>query len=255
MSGWQPDRKIPSGAGQSPFDTVTRLSEMISRLPREQREAVENAVMDLLATNPKYRNAYQKSPESMPHATRFANNAFERQALREGASVTESSRNERVNSDASNNESARTDSAGTGAPRLDPLPDTGRLPDFDEARAVVEAMNAAGNAVRAQDAQQAELFRARWERSAPAQRSSSDQVGPTVESATTADTASVASLTATSPVTPSESSGNPLLSAEGMAALRSSVEPSAGTVSRPSTAQSHQPAVAQPTAVRQGPSM
>ncbi|MEV6008695.1 hypothetical protein AB0M29_17990 [Streptomyces sp. NPDC051976] len=80
---WRSAREMFSGsagAGQSPFDTVSGLSETIHRMPREQREAVEDAVMHLLRTNKAYGDAYDTSPASMLHTARFANNAYERQA-------------------------------------------------------------------------------------------------------------------------------------------------------------------------------
>ncbi|MEU2422704.1 hypothetical protein ABZ619_17060 [Streptomyces sp. NPDC007851] len=77
--------------GQTPFDRVRALSEVISGLPRAQREAVENAVLELLRKSP-YREAYEESPASMPYAARLANDAYERQRMGPPNSTSDVSR-------------------------------------------------------------------------------------------------------------------------------------------------------------------
>ncbi|MFE2299437.1 hypothetical protein ACFXAW_14705 [Streptomyces sp. NPDC059445] len=59
------------------------LEQRILRLPTPEREAFEDAVLDLVRNNRKYREAFEKSPESMPLVARCATNAYERELARE----------------------------------------------------------------------------------------------------------------------------------------------------------------------------
>ncbi|MFF3451050.1 hypothetical protein ACFYXJ_28355 [Streptomyces sp. NPDC002667] len=65
------------------------LEQRILQLPAHEREAFEDAVLDLVRNDRKYREAFERSPESMPLVARCAANAYEREMAREapGASV------------------------------------------------------------------------------------------------------------------------------------------------------------------------
>ncbi|MGW0968326.1 hypothetical protein [Streptomyces sp. NPDC002516] len=65
------------------------LEQRILRLPAHEREAFEDAVLDLVRNDRKYREAFERSPESMPLVARCAANAYEREMAREapGAAV------------------------------------------------------------------------------------------------------------------------------------------------------------------------
>ncbi|MFF3889335.1 hypothetical protein [Streptomyces sp. NPDC001914] len=77
-----PGGPVPAG--------LALLEQRLLRLPAHEREAFEDAVLDLVRNNRKYRKAFEKSPESMPLVARCATNAYERELVREapGAAVS-----------------------------------------------------------------------------------------------------------------------------------------------------------------------
>jgi hypothetical protein len=73
---------------------VISLNEQITKLPKAELEEFEDAVLHLLRSNAGFRRAYDRSPESMPHVTRYAGNAHERELLREKAPEPDSAKTE-----------------------------------------------------------------------------------------------------------------------------------------------------------------
>ncbi|MFF8634915.1 hypothetical protein ACF052_12050 [Streptomyces pilosus] len=130
---------------------LENIVERIDRLPRERREAFEDAVLHLLRTDRKWRRAYDEDPASMPWAARCANHAYEREVLREAPGA-----------------------AGPGPARRGEAPSLGSadpdagppLPDGDALWTVAEAFDRAGSRIRAADAEQFAAFRERFVRPA-----------------------------------------------------------------------------------------
>ncbi|MFF2365146.1 hypothetical protein ACFVU0_20975 [Streptomyces sp. NPDC058122] len=75
--GRRPGPEGPVHAG------LALLEQRVRRLPTPEREAFEDAVLDLVRNNRKYRKAFEKSPESMPLVARWATDAYERELARE----------------------------------------------------------------------------------------------------------------------------------------------------------------------------
>ncbi|MGW3913240.1 hypothetical protein ACWEBX_17235 [Streptomyces sp. NPDC005070] len=78
--GRRPGPEGPVHAGPS---GLALLEQRVLRLPTHEREAFEDAVLDLVRNNRKYREAFEQSPESMPLVARWAANAYERELARE----------------------------------------------------------------------------------------------------------------------------------------------------------------------------
>ncbi|MFJ6464622.1 hypothetical protein ACIQM0_26940 [Streptomyces sp. NPDC091387] len=63
--------------------SVAGFRDMIGRLPEPQREAFEDEVLHQVRSNKTWRDAYDASPMSMPMVAEYANNAYERELLRD----------------------------------------------------------------------------------------------------------------------------------------------------------------------------
>ncbi|CAM5461671.1 hypothetical protein GCM10010261_58700 [Streptomyces pilosus] len=139
------------------------IVERIDRLPRERREAFEDAVLHLLRTDRKWRRAYDEDPAGMPWAARCANHAYEREVLREAPGA-----------------------AGPGPARRGEAPSRGSadpdagppLPDGDAPWTVAEAFDRAGSRIRAADAEQFAAFRERFVRPAAGARETPEPSSP-----------------------------------------------------------------------------
>ncbi|MET9150650.1 hypothetical protein ABZX82_05090 [Streptomyces griseoflavus] len=142
----------PPSAREGRDRALEGIVERIERLPPDRREAFEDAVLHLLRTDKKWRKAYDADPAGMPWAAHWANNAYEREALREGPAPAVPG-------------PARGEAPSLGSP--DPGPP---LPDGDALWDVAEAMDRAGSRIRAADAEQFAALRERFSRPAPAAR-------------------------------------------------------------------------------------
>ncbi|MEY7978787.1 hypothetical protein AB8O53_21000 [Streptomyces pilosus] len=127
------------------------IVERIDRLPRERREAFEDAVLHLLRTDRKWRRAYDEDPAGMPWAARCANHAYEREVLREAPGAADPGPAPR----------GEVPALGSADPDAGPP-----LPDGDALRTVEEAFDRAASRIRAADAEQFAAFRERFVRSA-----------------------------------------------------------------------------------------
>ncbi|MFD9326759.1 hypothetical protein [Streptomyces sp. NPDC060065] len=138
-------RAMAAGPPQSPPSEQSALGGRagfegtISQLPRHEREAFEDAVLDLVRNEQKWKKAYDKSPASMPTVAEYANSAYMRELLR-GA-----------------------------PPSADPPTRERGLSNVDAPQAVTatEAMNNARDTIMAADAAQFAQLRKTWERDAP----------------------------------------------------------------------------------------
>lgn len=152
--GAGPPAGPPLSAGEGRDRALEGIVERIDRLPPDRREAFEDAVLHLLRTDRKWRKAYDEDPAGMPWAARCANNAYEREALREGPAL-----------DAAGPARREAPSLGSLAPDAGPP-----LPDGDALWAAAEDMDRAGERIRAADAVQFAALRERFSRPAAAAR-------------------------------------------------------------------------------------
>ncbi|MFE9879900.1 hypothetical protein [Streptomyces sp. NPDC005784] len=128
----------------SPLSSRAAFEGTVNGLPPHAREAFEDAVLELVRTEKKWKKAYDRSPTSMPSVAMYANNAYMRELRR--------------NAPPSADPPTRERSTSRG--------------DVPRTVTAAEAMTNARTAIMAQDQEQFERLRARWERPAAGQRDS-----------------------------------------------------------------------------------
>jgi transposase len=155
-------REAPDAVpGPPPHPDMARLGERIGRLSTLRHEAFEDAVLHLVRTDERWKQAFERSPQSMPTVARYAANAYMRESLRETSASAIPSRRERT-------------SAPSDALRAAQVTSTNSTTDRSTLTAA-EAMDAARIRIMADDQRQFDALRARWERTAPERQPAAGQ--------------------------------------------------------------------------------